>query len=134
MTHPLEDSKKGKRTSFITSTHMIFEIGVLKNFAIFTGNTSVYVVVFSCISIKKRLQHKCFLVNIAKFLRAAFLKNTSCGVSFLLLFNSIYLKTTVLQHSHSIVTMVTTKKRWEYNNATLLKLIYLPIQKVYIYI
>ena len=49
----------------------------LKNFAVFTRNTSVGA---SCNRvaynfIKKRLQHKCFLMNITKFLRASILKN-----------------------------------------------------------
>ena len=33
----------------------------------------------TCNFIKKRLQHRCFPVNITKFLRAAFLQNTSGG-------------------------------------------------------
>ena len=44
---------------------MFFKIGSLKNFAIFW--------------IKKSLKHRCFLLNIAKFLRAAFLQNLSGG-------------------------------------------------------
>ena len=44
---------------------MFFEIGALKNVAIFWH--------------KKSLQHRCFLVNIAKFLRTAFLQNFSGG-------------------------------------------------------
>ena len=36
----------------------------------------------ACNFIKKRLQHKCFLVNISKFLRKAFLQNTSYGCFF----------------------------------------------------
>ena len=41
---------------------------VLKNFAIFIG-------LRACNFIKRRLQHRCFLVNIAKFLRTSILKN-----------------------------------------------------------
>ena len=44
---------------------------VLKDFAIFTGNISFGV------SFKKRLQHRCFPVNIAKFLGTPFLQNIS---------------------------------------------------------
>ena len=46
------------------------ENGVLKDFAIFTGNT-----VAGCYVIKKRLQHSSFHVSIAKFLRTSILKN-----------------------------------------------------------
>ena len=45
---------------------------VLKHFAIFTGK-QLKVYNF----IKKRLQHRCFPENIAKFLRAPILKNKS---------------------------------------------------------
>ena len=44
---------------------MFFKISALKNFAIFW--------------IKKSLQHRCFPVNIAKFLKTAFLQNFSSG-------------------------------------------------------
>ena len=52
---------------------MCFKIGVLKNFAIFTGKTPVFQSLFNkvlnkvlkvCNFFKKRLQHSCFLVNI----------------------------------------------------------------------
>ena len=43
---------------------------VIKNFGIFTGKH-----LKTCNLIKKRLQHKCFSVNIAKFLKAPILKN-----------------------------------------------------------
>ena len=65
--HTLEDSnKKGQKklTSFRSSHSHVPQEGVLKNFAIFTGNTCVGV--SSCNFSKKRLQHKCFPVNIAK--------------------------------------------------------------------
>ena len=55
---------------------MFFKIGVLKNFAIFT-ETPVLEYHFNKVAglnfIKKRLQHRCFPVNNAKFLTAAFL-------------------------------------------------------------
>ena len=41
------------------------DITVLKNFAIFTGKLQ------DCNFIKNRLQHRCFLLNIAKCLRTA---------------------------------------------------------------
>ena len=39
--------------------HTFFQIGVLKNFAIFKENNYI----------KKRLEHRCFPMNIIKFLR-----------------------------------------------------------------
>ena len=55
---------------------------VLKNFAIFTGKHLCWSLCFNkvvylqtCNFIKKRLQHRCFPVNIAKFLRNPILKN-----------------------------------------------------------
>ena len=67
-------------------SQMFFKIGALKIFAIFTGKhlwQSLFLIKFkdlqACNSIKKRLQHRCFPVNIAKFLRTAFSQNTSDG-------------------------------------------------------
>ena len=54
-------------------------IGVLKNFAIFTGKHLCWSLFKACIFIKKKLQHRCFLVNIVTFLRTAFLQNTSAA-------------------------------------------------------
>ena len=73
MMHALEDSKREKKlTSFRSSgSHMFFKIGVLKNFAILTENTCVGV--SSGNFSKKRLQHKCFRVNLAKKLKVTFL-------------------------------------------------------------
>ena len=47
---------------------------VLQNFATFTGKY-MYWSLFLINFVKNRLQHKCFLVNIAKFLRIPTLKN-----------------------------------------------------------
>ena len=49
-------------------SQMFFKIGVLKNFA--TGKHLCWSLFL--IKLKKRLQHRCFLVNIAKYLRAAY--------------------------------------------------------------
>ena len=64
---------------------MFFEIGVLKACNIHR-KTPVLESIFSkaatlvaCNFIKKRLQHRCFPVNIAKFLRKFYLKNTTGG-------------------------------------------------------
>ena len=65
---------------------MFFKIGVLKNVAIFAGKAPVLELLFNkvglevCNFIKKRLQHRCFLVNIAKFLRTFILKNILKGL------------------------------------------------------
>ena len=57
-------------------SEMFFKIGVLKNFAIFTEKYlcwSLFLIKFQvCNFVKKRLQHKCFPVNIAKIWRIAF--------------------------------------------------------------
>ena len=51
---------------------MFFRIGVLKNFAIFTGKH--FLIIKACNFVKKRLQHGCcFPVSIGKFLRLPFL-------------------------------------------------------------
>ena len=57
---------------------IFFKTGVIKNFAIFTGK---YLCgsLFLLVSSQKRLQHRCFPVNIAKFLGIPFLQNTSSG-------------------------------------------------------
>ena len=56
--------------------------GISKSFAMFTGKRlcwSLLLIKFQalrpCNFIKKRLQHRCFPVNIAKFLRKLILKN-----------------------------------------------------------
>ena len=72
MTQSLEDSKMEKEINkFQKHLFMFFKIGILKNFAIFTGNTCVEF--SSCNFSKKRLQHKSFPVNIAKHLTVTFL-------------------------------------------------------------
>ena len=48
-------------------SQMFFKIGVLKNFAIFTGKHLCWSLLQACNFIKKRLQHRCFPVHIAKF-------------------------------------------------------------------
>ena len=87
---------------------MLFKIGVLKNFGILAGKHlcwSLLLIKFQalyplkklenqvckvcnfkvvkpyedCNFNKNRLQRRCFLVNISKFLRTAFLETTSCG-------------------------------------------------------
>ena len=54
--------------------------GVLRNFAKFTGKHLCQSFFFNKVLatlLKKRLWHRCFPVNFAKFLRAPFLQNTS---------------------------------------------------------
>ena len=53
---------------------MFFSIGVLKNYTIFTGTHLFNKVprLQACNFLKKRRQHRCFLVSIVKFLRAPF--------------------------------------------------------------
>ena len=59
---------------------MFFKTGVLKNFAIFTGKHlcwSLFLIKLQdwrlAFSLKKTLQHRCFHMNIARFLKIAFL-------------------------------------------------------------
>ena len=59
---------------------MFYKIGVLKNFSKFTEKQlrlSLFFIKRSVILLKKRLQHRCFPVNIAKFLRTLYLEDTS---------------------------------------------------------
>ena len=63
-------------------SQMFFKIGVLKNFAVFIGKHLCWSLFFNRVAdfrpatiLKKRLEHKCFPVNIAKFLRTPILKN-----------------------------------------------------------
>ena len=61
---------------------MFFRIVVLKNFSVFTGKHqcwSLFLIKLQTWRLAKRLQNKCFPVNIAKFLRTPFLQNTSGG-------------------------------------------------------
>ena len=54
---------------------MFFKTGILKNFAIFAGKHLYWGLVltkFITTFLKKRLQHKCFTVNLHKFFRTAF--------------------------------------------------------------
>ena len=67
-------------------SQMFFKIGVLRNFAIFTVKQlcwSLFLIKLqdrsSCNFIKKRLQHRCFPVNTANFLRTPILQNSSEG-------------------------------------------------------
>ena len=52
------------------SPEVFYKKAALSNFAIFTGKH-----LKACNFIKKRLQYKCFPVNIADFLRTSILKN-----------------------------------------------------------
>ena len=58
-------------------SQIFFKIGVLKNFANFTGKHLCWSLFWNFI--KNRLQHRCFPVKFAKFLRTPFLQNTSGG-------------------------------------------------------
>ena len=62
-------------------SQMFFKIGVLQNFVIFKGKYLCWSVLLIKLTPKthKRLQHRCFLVNIAKFLRTPFLRNSTGG-------------------------------------------------------
>ena len=70
-------------------SQMFFKIGVLKNFSMFAKKhlcSSLFLIKLGpwrpAFLLKKRFQHRCFPVNIAKFLRTAFLWNTFCSLYF----------------------------------------------------
>ena len=77
-----KDTAKSQKQP-LADWQMLFKIHVLKNFAIFTGKRvlgSLFNKAASlnaCYFIKKRLQHRCFLVNIMKFLLTFFFYKTS---------------------------------------------------------
>ena len=82
------------------------EKGVLRNFANFTGKHLCQSLFFNKVAgpgpatlLKKRLQHRCFPVNFAKFLRHLFLQSTSSGCFYVYSFFSIF---TIFQTNHQI--------------------------------
>ena len=63
---------------------VFYKKGVLRNFTKFTGKHLCQGLFFNKVTglrsatlLKKRLWHRCFLVNFVKFLRTPFLQNTS---------------------------------------------------------
>ena len=67
------DSQTNNRSSH---SQMFFKIGVLKNFANFTGKYPCQSLPQVCNIFKERLQHRCFPVIYAKILRTTFSQNT----------------------------------------------------------
>ena len=91
---------------------MCFRIGVLKNFAMFTGKHLCWSLFFNnyaglkaCNFIKKRFQHKFFPMNFAKFLRTLFLQNTSGGCFWKYLTNSPFIVFENNEWCHFVVFM-----------------------------
>ena len=58
---------------------MFYKKAALNNFVIFTGKHLCWSLLLIKLQAWRRLQHKCFLVNIAKFLRTPILKNICNG-------------------------------------------------------
>ena len=77
--HTLLTSVLWNSCSKCNRSQMFFKIDFLNNFVIFTGKYLCWSLFLIKLTPKtpKRLQHKCFFVNIAKFLRTPFLRNTS---------------------------------------------------------
>ena len=75
----------GKSSS--SRLQMFFKTCVLENFAILTGNDLCW----SLFLFKNSLQYRCFFVNIARFLRTAFLQKTSALYFSKILFDDRYL-------------------------------------------
>ena len=67
--------KQRKSTSWSIHWRCSVRKGILINFAKFTGKHLCQSLFFDLL--KKRLWHRCFPVNFAKFLRTPFLQNTS---------------------------------------------------------
>ena len=69
----------------ISCTQMLFKTGALKNFTIFIGKhlcRSVFLIklqVWRSATLLKKTPNQCFPMDIAKFLRKLFLRNTSGG-------------------------------------------------------
>ena len=89
---------------------IFFKTGALKNFAMFIGKFlcwSRFLIKFqywrAAFLFKNRLQHSCFYVNIAKFLRTAFLQKT-CS-----LYLSEILFDDILELNFTAVTFAFTK-------------------------
>ena len=81
--------KRSRETIRSSRSQMLFKIGVLKNFSIFTRKHLCWILFLIKLQawrpsflLKKRLQHRFFPVNIAKFLRTAFLSNPFCSLYF----------------------------------------------------
>ena len=70
------DSQTNNRSNH---SQMFFKIGVLKNFANFTGKHPCQDLPQACNFIKERLQYRCFSEIYAKFLRTPFSQNASGG-------------------------------------------------------
>ena len=73
---------------------MFFIVGVLKGFAISSAKH-----LKACNFIKKRLQHRYFPVNIAKFFRTVFLRTLAAAVFF-----SVFYNKQLGEVLHSLVT------------------------------
>ena len=72
--------KSSSETLRSSRLQMFYKIVVLKNFSsLFLIKLGPWRFTFL---LKKRFQHRCFPVNIAKFLRIAFLWNTFCSLYF----------------------------------------------------
>ena len=78
------NSLSSERFIRCSGSQMFFKIGALKNFVIFTGKKSVLESFFNRVAgfrsatlLKRRLLHKCFPVNIVKFLKNSFFVDLS---------------------------------------------------------
>ena len=81
--------KSSSETFRSSRSQIFFKIGVLKLFPMFAIKnlcSSLFLINLGAwrpeFVLKKRFQHRCFPVNIAKFLRTAFLWNTFCSLYF----------------------------------------------------
>ena len=70
---------KGQFSFTVQSFADVFKIGVLKTFAIFTGKHLCWSIFLINNFFTKRLQHICFPMNTANFLKTSLSQNTSGG-------------------------------------------------------
>ena len=101
-----------------------FKIGVLKYFAIFTGKPLCWNLVLIKMQalrpatlLKKRLQHRCFPVNIGIFLRTPILKNTSSGC-FCSSYENVTIQQKTKQHAEIRICCKTYFKTEAYSEAS----------------
>ena len=89
--------------------------GVLKNYTKFTGKHLCQSIIFNKVEglrpatlLKKRLSHRCFPVNFAKFLRTPFLNNTPGRLLLTILIHQliVYLEKMNKRHKIQLVLMI----------------------------
>ena len=79
-------------TSKSNQSHMVYKIGVLKNFIKFIGKQLFWIVFLGLRNAtlpKERIQHRCFPANIMKFFKNTFFTEKSQGECFCIFFKIV---------------------------------------------